>query len=206
MHTKKHRRFRELTVLAAAALALLPNCSETVRIPNCAERAVFGDPAQSPYVLPYPINTAYCILQSYCTVRGHHNQLAYDFMMDIGTPVGVARGGQVMGVVNLYPDSDLDPSHENHVFIRHGDGTVAFYAHLQLNSILVNVDDRVERGQPLALSGSCGTPVPDLHFQVFQSWPPEEGYDVAVNFCNAEGQLDSRGGLMTNACYLALPY
>jgi|GEM_PF-4888646 len=31
---------------------------------SCVERAVFGDPADSLYVLPYPVGTSYPVLQS----------------------------------------------------------------------------------------------------------------------------------------------
>jgi murein DD-endopeptidase MepM/ murein hydrolase activator NlpD len=174
--------------------------------PTCLNRAVFGSAAQSAYVLPYPVGTAYPVLQSYCEAWSHHDQLAYDFEMEVGTPISAARAGLVMRVVDVYPDSDQDPNHFNYIYIRHDDGTVAFYAHVQLQSLLIAENGRVETGQLMARSGSCGTPIADLHFGVYRSWPPREGEDLAVNFRNAEGPLDSRGGLRRGISYLALPY
>jgi hypothetical protein len=64
--------------------------------------------------------------------------------------------------------------------------SAAFYAHLQFGSIVV--------------------PVADLHFGVYRTWPMQHGDDLPVNFQNAEGALDARGGLQEGVVYLALPY
>jgi murein DD-endopeptidase MepM/ murein hydrolase activator NlpD len=200
-------------LLDATVLCAIVSCGGSPESPNtpsgpsCLDRAIFGDSAQSLYVLPYPVGTEYLVLQSYCTPGGSHsNQLAYDFEMPIGTPVTAARGGVVVYVVDTYLDADRDTSHFNYIFIQHDDGTVAFYAHFQLHSIVVRQNDRVETGQFIANSGSSGTPVADLHFGVYQSWPVRDGYDLPVNFRNAQGPLDQRGGLQRGITYLALPY
>jgi murein DD-endopeptidase MepM/ murein hydrolase activator NlpD len=196
----------------ALALLVLGSCQKISEQNNndsheaCLGRAIFGVAAQSPYVLPYPIGSSYSVLQAYCTSGSHENQLAYDFLMDPGSPVVAARAGQVMMVVDQYEESDLSASHFNYVLIRHDDGTVAFYAHLRLGTICVSPDALVRAGQHIADSGHCGTPVADLHFGVYQGYPPNEGSDVAVNFRNADGPLDSRGGLQEGSYYLALPY
>jgi len=69
------------------ALVLLSSCSEKNKKPlACMERAVFGDPSQSAYILPYPVGVSFRLMQGYCyTKGGHRNQLAYDFE----TPVGI---------------------------------------------------------------------------------------------------------------------
>jgi murein DD-endopeptidase MepM/ murein hydrolase activator NlpD len=173
----------------------------------CLDRAIFGPPDQSPYVLPYSVGAAYEVLQAYCYDPGTHgSQLAYDFLMTEGTPVTAARAGVVAGLVNLWPDTDWNSSHFNYVFIRHDNGSVAFYAHLQLDSLLVRLGDAVVAGQRIASSGHCGTPIADLHFGVYRAWPPTDGNDLAVNFRNAEGPLDSRGGLRAGTTYTALTY
>jgi murein DD-endopeptidase MepM/ murein hydrolase activator NlpD len=170
------------------------------------DRANFDAPENSPYVLPYPVGSAYSVLQSYCGRGSHQEQLAYDFHMPIGDPIVAAREGDVMEIVDRWPDDDHDNDHFNRVFIRHDDGTVAFYAHMQLGSITVAVGDHVQQGQQFALSGSSGTPVADLHFGVYDSWPVRHEHDLAINFRNAEGPLDERGGLIEGEMYLALPY
>jgi murein DD-endopeptidase MepM/ murein hydrolase activator NlpD len=174
---------------------------------TCLSRAVFGPAAESAYVLPYPVGATYEVLQSYCYAAGSHgNQLAYDFLMREGTPVTAARGGVVVALVDQWEDTDWNEAHFNYVFIRHEDGSAAFYAHLQLGSLLVRIGDQVSVGQQIGSSGHCGTPMADLHFGVYRAWPAADGNDLPVNFRNAGGPLDSRGGLQAGVVYTALPY
>ena len=99
------------------------------------------------------------------------NRYAIDFGMPEGTPVLAARDGTVMTVDNDYYGNGLDMDkygdRANNVRIVHDDGTMAVYAHLQLESARVQVGDRVHTGQVLALSGDTGyTNGPHLHFVV----------------------------------------
>ncbi|MGE5360570.1 MAG: M23 family metallopeptidase [Bacteroidales bacterium] len=204
------QRPRVIITATVASLALACGANPVVpaRTMNaCLDRAIFGPPDQSPYELPYPVGAAYEVLQAYCYDPGSHgNQLAYDFLMTEGTPVTAARAGLLAGLVNQWANTDWNSSHFNYLFIRHDDGSVAFYAHLQLDSLLVRLGDTVNAGQRIASSGHCGTPIADLHFGVYRAWPPADGTDLAVNFRNAEGPLDSRGGLRAGTAYTALPY
>ena len=52
-------------------------------------------------------------------------------------------------------------------------------------------------GRIIVLSGASGRihPADVLHFGVFRTWPPRDEVDLAVDFVNAEGPLDARGGL-----------
>jgi murein DD-endopeptidase MepM/ murein hydrolase activator NlpD len=206
-------RHQALPALLLLLAALLPaGCSESRREPlPCLERAVFGDPAQSPYVLPYPVGAAYRVAQGYCYAGGgHRDQLAYDFDMPIGADVTAARAGVVRRTRDDLPDygAEQDPGQHNHILIEHEDGTVAFYGHLKQGSVVVRAGDRVAAGRRIAASGNSGNTLgePHLHFGVYQFWPATERYDVAVNFRNAEGPLDGRGGLMPGTTYTALPY
>jgi murein DD-endopeptidase MepM/ murein hydrolase activator NlpD len=203
-----------LVVLAACVSVLLYiGCAEQRRpepLP-CLERAVFGDPAESPYVLPYPVGTSYRLAQSYCCPwGGHRDQLAYDFEMPIGTDVTAARAGIVRRVRDDLPDAgaEQDPGQHNHILIQHEDGTVALYGHLQQHGLAVREGDRVESGQRIAASGNSGNTKgePHLHFGVYQFWPATERFDVPVNFRNARGPLDSRGSLVAGSHYEAIPY
>jgi murein DD-endopeptidase MepM/ murein hydrolase activator NlpD len=74
------------------------------------------------------------------------------------------------------------------------------------NSVLPEVGDRVRRGEVIAQSGTSGGSLPVLHFGVYRTWPVQTGNDIAVNFRNADGPLDERGGLVQGAIYTALPY
>ena len=190
----------------------LCSCSEKNRKPlTCIERAVFGDPSRSAYILPYPIGTSFRLMQGYCYSKGgHRNQLAYDFETPVGTQVIATRSGLVMKVRSDLPDDGKQPEsgQHNHIMIQHDDGTVAFYAHLKQGSILAKVADQVSQGQPIAESGNSGNTqgFPHLHFGVYEGWPAQEGFDVPVNFRNAEGTLDQRRGLRPGGYFKALPF
>lgn len=173
----------------------------------CLERAIFADPADSDYILPYAVGAEYYTSQSYCfSEGGHRNQLSYDFDMPIGTEVLAARAGVVKDLRGDSPDTGLGYGQHNYVFIEHDDGTVAFYAHLMLDGVEVEVGDELAAGDFFAYSGNSGATLgPHLHFGVYQDWPPREGFDVPINFRNASGQHDSRGGLAAWRLFEALP-
>lgn len=173
---------------------------------RCLRRAVFENPAASPYVLPYPPGEGYTIIQSYCNDDGsHESQLAYDFAMPLGSLVVAARGGVVVEVKEDVPNDEYS-RFLNQVLIRHDDGTVGFYAHLQHLGALVEVGDEVDQGDEIGLSGATGrTGGPVLHFGVFSTWPPLEGRDEPVVFRNADGPTDKRGGLRQGSFYRATP-
>lgn len=206
------RNLKWATLLLAALPVWVGGCGSGQREPlPCLERAVFGDPAASPYVLPYPAGNSYRLAQGYCYPHGgHRNQLAYDFEMPIGGDVVAAQGGVVRRVRDDLPDTGAmeDAGQYNNLLIEHKDGTVAFYGHLRQGSIVVQVGQRVTQGQRIAASGNSGNTqgAPHLHFGVYQSWPATEGFDVGVNFRNAKGPLDERRGLIAGATYEALSY
>lgn len=198
-------------VVTMMALFLLCSCSENRKPLTCIERAVFGDASQSPYILPYPVGASFRLMQGYCYSKGgHRNQLAYDFETPVGTQVIAARSGLVMKIRSDLPDDGKQPEsgQHNHIMIKHDDGTVAFYAHLKQNSILVTIGERVSQGQPIATSGNSGNTqgLPHLHFGVYEGWPAREGFDVPVNFRNAKGTHDQRRGLRPGGYFKALPF
>jgi murein DD-endopeptidase MepM/ murein hydrolase activator NlpD len=175
---------------------------------TCYNRASFGDPANSPYILPFPVGASYPVYQSYCwRAGGHRDQLAYDFAIPIGDTVVAIRGGVVRSLREDSPDNGEGYGEHNFVIIEHDDGTAAFYAHLMQYSVVVEVGDTVNTGQYFSFSGNSGqSGEPHLHIGVYQSYPTVEGVDVPINFRNAEGPLDSRNGLIRWAVYRALPY
>ena len=215
-----HRSGRSLALVFLGSLCLLGGCggdggwSGSPTAPNstgCLDRAVFGEPAESPYVLPYPAGAAYELLQGYCSDGSHRNRFAWDFWMAFGDEVVAARGGVVLTVVDHWADDDKARSHFNHLFIEHGDGTVAFYAHFQQRGIFVEVGDSVSRGQRIGAAGESGTPTfcafgecAVLHFGVYPGAGTYDGTELPVSFRNAEGPLDERGGLIAGEVYRAL--
>lgn len=117
-----------------------------------------------------------------------HN--AVDFNMPEGTPVHAVRSGVVVGIVDSFKAGRLDRAlldKANYVNILQDDGTVADYAHLKENSIVVSIGQRVSTGDKLGLSGSTGySSGPHLHFSVWTLEITEKGYErisIPVEFC-----------------------
>ena len=130
---------------------------------------------QSPnavYQLPFAHGLQFPIAQAFggkATHTDKQNYYAVDIVMPEGTPILAARDGTVMTVDNDFYGAGLDlkqyGDRANNIRIAHSDGTMAVYAHLQLESAKVAVGDRVRAGQQLALSGDTGyTSGPHLHF------------------------------------------
>jgi murein DD-endopeptidase MepM/ murein hydrolase activator NlpD len=195
--------------LVVAGFALLTGClslpgdPDDPQVPSCMEPAVFGPPEESPYVLPYPVGEAYEVFQTYCgpVSHGKDGQMSIDFLMPMGSDVVAARAGTVRAVIDRHEDFGRG---FNLVYIEHEDGTTAFYCHLKEKSARVRLDDNVVAGQVIASSGASGTSLPHLHFGVASRWPVVKPDDVPVNFRNARGKLDDRGGLIAGVRYGAV--
>ena len=195
------------------------NNQPNLPVSSCMSRATFGNSTTSDYILPFPVGESSEVLQVYCTSGSHSEQLAYDFIRPFGSEVSAVRDGEVMTVVSHHPDFTTNEIF-NFINVRHDDGTTAFYAHLQQGSTVVAVGDFVFAGQMIGLNGSSGTPTACdafilnpprdqcaiLHFGVYATYPAVHGNDVAINFRNADGTLDTRGGLARLEVYTALSY
>jgi len=132
--------------------------------------------AEEPYRLPWPEGLSFMFTQvSDGRVTTHFTQAtlhAVDIAMPVGVPVLAARAGVVEAVeMRQGANAEEDPlSYEgNLVRVRHGDGTVAIYAHLRHASAAVTVGQPVALAQLLAYSGATGDVVePHLHFAVLR--------------------------------------
>jgi hypothetical protein len=128
---------------------------------------------------------------------------------DFGANVYAARGGKVVEVVRDQPDEvpGSTPTHVtalmgagNHVIIEMEGKLYAMYAHLECNTVTVQVGDTVETGQLLGKLGNSGsTSAPHLHLQVMDQPSPlnARGYPFVFdhfgrNFKFA-GSLDEEG-------------
>lgn len=139
--------------------------------------ALPGDPSASPrdvaYLLPLR-QGATRIEQGYGGSFSHadpENRYAVDFAAAIGTPVQAARDGVVMQVESDFDNAGLKlekyGGRANLIRILHDDGSMAVYAHLKTEGVLVRVGQRVRAGQQIGLSGNTGfTTGPHLHFAV----------------------------------------
>ncbi|MEF9977526.1 MAG: M23 family metallopeptidase [Thermomonas sp.] len=99
------------------------------------------------------------------------NRHALDFAADIGTPVFAARAGTVMQVEAGFRAGGVASGEArgraNFIRILHDDGSMALYAHLAVDGVLVRVGQEVNAGQRIGLSGNTGFSTgPHLHFAV----------------------------------------
>ena len=99
------------------------------------------------------------------------NRYALDFATAAGTPVHAARAGIVMQVEARFRASGLARGEyigrANFIRILHDDGSMALYAHLAPDGVLVRPGQQVAAGQRIGLSGNTGySSAPHLHFVV----------------------------------------
>lgn len=141
-------------------------------------QAVFGSSrtVHDPKVLysfPFEANQPRMCGQSVGGEFSHNDALSYhavDFMMPVGTPVLAARGGTVLRVKASESQGGPNPSFRqsaNYVWIAHSDGSVAGYAHLAHQGVVVQPGAVVQEGQHIGYSGNTGfSQGPHLHFAV----------------------------------------
>lgn len=152
-----------------------------------ATSVVIGDPAARHndnilYRLPIAVkDVGRVVISQGFNGRETHGDVQSRYAIDIpvseGTSVRAARAGIVMDVANDYfrggrTNKFLDRA--NFVRILHDDGTMALYAHLQLESIQVRMGERVQTGQVIARAGNTGfSSGPHLHFVVQKNFDGE---------------------------------
>lgn len=131
------------------------------------------------YELPFKKNKRYKIMQGFngkFTHSSEQSRYAIDFKMPIGDTIVAARAGYVVNVISHFTEHGGKSyrSKANQIIIMHNDGTFAYYVHLDKDGTLVKVNDYVEAGEPIGLSGFTGfTTKPHLHFVV-------RNYDKAI--------------------------
>lgn len=147
------------------------------------------------YRLPYGDAVSYSVLQSYGSRLSHRGSEYYtvDFGMPEGTLVYSAREGQVLATEDRFDRSCWAADcgrYANFIEIRHPDGTIGRYFHLQQGSVLVRAGEWVGRGEAIARSGDTGyATVPHLHFGVYRPNGEGEPQSIAVRFAVRGGQL-----------------
>jgi murein DD-endopeptidase MepM/ murein hydrolase activator NlpD len=139
----------------------------------------FKDDSSHIYTLPFENKKKVFLVQAYESKLSHKGERALDFKVKTGTKICAARNGVV---VSAREDSDEgglkdeNLSDGNYISIKHDDGSVAYYWHLQKDGVLVNTGDSIKTGQLIGLSGNTGySAFPHLHFEV-------QGYDAKGNY------------------------
>lgn len=141
------------------------------------------------YSLPFAKGSKFFLIQAYNSKMSHINELSLDFKMKKGSKVCAAREGVVIAIKK---DSDVGGLNDrymndgNHIMIKHADGSIAMYWHLQENGVIVNEGDTVKKGQHIGYSGNTGySAFPHLHFQV----QDKNGKDIAARFLTKRGAI-----------------
>lgn len=121
------------------------------------------------------------------------NHDAIDFALPEATPVLAARAGKVMDLRSGYQGNGDDPLRDgpraNFIRLLHDDGSMAVYAHLRPQGVLVRRGERVAAGQRIGLSGNTGySRAPHLHF-VVQVNAGMQLRSVPVRMAGPRGQL-----------------
>lgn len=154
------------------------------------------------YRFPYETGKSYRVIQSYGSRFSHRGleQFAIDFYMDEGTPVHAARDGVVAKIEERHSIGcweDGCGKYANYVVVLHDDGTTGEYYHLLKDGALVDVGDRVNAGDKIALSGNTGhTTMPHLHFAVYRAASWGNTQSIPVRFQSRSGVVNTprRGG------------
>lgn len=126
--------------------------------------------------------------------RDRENRHAWDFALPEGTPVLAARAGTVMALANASAGPVARPGDGgNWIRVLHADGSMAVYAHLQQDSVIVQPGQAVAAGQQIARSGNTGhSSAPHLHF-VVQHNAGLQLASLPVDIHAAQGRLLAAG-------------
>jgi len=151
------------------------------------------------YQFPFQKNKTYKILQGYNGSFSHYNnysRYAIDFKMPVGDTILAPRNGWIVGVLEKYNRQGITEEYRkygNFITIYHEDGTFSQYVHIKKNGALVKLNDYVEKGQPIAISGFTGLSTePHLHFAVFK--PIKNNLkSIPIILNNKKGSTYTRG-------------
>jgi len=129
---------------------------------------------QATYYPPFVSYKKFRITQSFngqFSHTGEGSKYAVDLAMPEGSQVHAARAGVVMSLENDFFKGGVDrqayKARANSIRILHNDGSMAVYAHLQVDRAQVYEGMHVKAGQLIAYSGNTGFSTgPHLHFSV----------------------------------------
>jgi len=149
------------------------------------------------YSLPFEVGRHYVLVQGYNGKVTHTGPVKYslDFGLPLSSPICAAREGIVIETENSNDTACFEKECEkyaNYINILHNDGTIADYAHLKKNGVLVSVGDSVSKGQIIGYSGNTGrSQGPHLHFMVMQVVGTDKFITIPTKFKTTEGVFGS---------------
>lgn len=125
-----------------------------------------------PLELPFKTSYRYRIIQGNNTNYTHStdwSRYAIDFSLKVNDTICAATSGFIVGVIDKYQFGGKGAKWRpfgNFITLYDPDsGIFTQYVHLTMGGSLVKVGDRIEQGQPIALSGKTGqTDIEHLHF------------------------------------------
>ncbi|HMU46857.1 MAG TPA: M23 family metallopeptidase [Chitinophagaceae bacterium] len=145
------------------------------------------------YSLPFEKNKKVFVVQGYKSWFSHHDMIAIDFKVKKGTKICAARDGVVIATRKNSHRHGLKKemlSEGNYVFIRHEDGSIAHYWHLNTGDVFIKKGDTVKTGQVIGLSGNTGfSAFPHLHFDVSGFDDNEKFTGLPTRFHTQQGDV-----------------
>jgi murein DD-endopeptidase MepM/ murein hydrolase activator NlpD len=145
---------------------------------NSGKKSGPGSPTPSPtpqYLLPFPAGESSWVIQGNNTRQDHNSshfgqQFAWDLVLRCGTPVLASRSGTIANTPIANFDSFGPKAKGNQVVVDHGDGTFAYYVHIQYQSVpfkFMTAGTPVKAGEEIAKVGCVGIAwTGHIHFQV----------------------------------------
>jgi murein DD-endopeptidase MepM/ murein hydrolase activator NlpD len=164
-------------------------------------RYIIGSPlanynSTTNYLPPIAPDASFQISQAFGGSFSHtdeQNKYAVDIVMPVGTPVYAARSGIVLEAEDDFYKSGANKAYSseaNNIRILHDDGSMAIYAHLELEKARVYPGLEVTAGQLIGYSGNTGfSSGPHLHFAV-QINKGMKLVSVLFTFINQAGQAE----------------
>ncbi|MBN8542512.1 MAG: peptidoglycan DD-metalloendopeptidase family protein [Deltaproteobacteria bacterium] len=151
---------------------------------------IYPSQESSPYRLPWKAGISRFVSQGNRSFTSHRAEhlYAWDFVMPLGAEIVAARDGKVIKIEQSFSGVGLN---SNFIWIKHEDGQISNYGHIQKNGALVKEGDDVQSGQPIALNGMVGeTSLPHVHFVVFNS---DGTQSIPISFNDVPGGVPHAG-------------
>lgn len=148
---------------------------------------------------PNVLTDYFCGNRTYDTDAGYNHQgidyflwpFTWDMMLDGAVQIVAAAPGMIVGRYdgNFDQNCAFNPGSWNAVYVRHDDGSLAWYGHMKNGSVTPKaLGETVEAGEYLGLVGSSGNSTgPHLHFELYDADNNLiDPYNGACNSWNAE--------------------